>query len=89
MNEVFHNNRYRILNVSIPGGQNMPSHHATSDAFVIVLEGEALLILGDETIELHAGSQQAIPSGQQHILRVVADFKACIVMEAGAEIDFD
>lgn len=88
MEELFHNGSYKVMQVTIPGGQNMPSHHASSDAFVIVQEGEALLIFSDETIELHPGSHHAIPAAKQHILKVVKDFRALIVMEAGAEITF-
>ena len=88
MKELERNNHYQVLKVELPAGTNMPRHFATSDAFVVVESGNALLICKGETNELVKGSTLSIPSHEPHILKVVQDFKALIVMAADAVIKY-
>lgn len=88
MQELETNKHYKILKVELPAGTNMPRHFATSDAFIIVESGNALLICKDETSELTQGSTLSIPSHEPHILKVVQDFKALIVMASDAVISY-
>ncbi|MGN6396733.1 MAG: cupin domain-containing protein [Mucilaginibacter sp.] len=88
MEELIRNNQYRILKVELPAGTNMPRHFATSDAFIIVESGNALLIYKGETFELHAGANQCISSHEEHILKVIEDFKALIVLGSDGVITY-
>lgn len=88
MNQLFANKHYKVLNVALKAGQQMPRHFATSDAFIIVTSGSASLNLGGEEIALKAGSHHAIPAMQVHTLQVREDFNACVVMAADAGINF-
>jgi quercetin dioxygenase-like cupin family protein len=88
MKELETNDHYKVLKVELPAGTNMPRHFATSDAFVIVESGNALLICKNETSELTQGSTLSIPSHEPHILKVVQDFKALIVMASDAVISY-
>jgi len=82
------NDHYKIIAVELHAGNNMPRHFSTSDAYIIVEYGNALLIFKDETYELNAGSGMAIPSRQPHLLKVISDFKALVVLAKDAVIDF-
>ncbi|HVS93808.1 MAG TPA: cupin domain-containing protein [Mucilaginibacter sp.] len=88
MEEIEKNDHYKIIAVTLPAGTSMPKHRATSDAYIIVESGNALLIFKDETCELGAGSNMSIPSHEPHILKVISDFKALVVLAADAIIDF-
>ncbi|MCQ6958353.1 hypothetical protein [Mucilaginibacter aquariorum] len=88
MEELTKNKQYRIIKVELPAGTNMSRHFATSDAFIMVESGNALLIYKGETFELCAGSNQCIATHEEHILKVVEDFKALIVMGSDAVITY-
>ena len=86
MQEIEKNNNYKIVKVELAAGASMPRHFATSAAFVIVQSGNALLICKDETCELVKGSTLSLPSHEPHILKVIKDFKALIVLASDAAI---
>lgn len=88
MQELQKNDNYKVVRIEIPAGTNMPRHFATSDAFVIVESGNALLIYEDETAELKKGSNLSIPSHEPHLLKVTEDFKAFIVLAKDAVITY-
>ncbi|QHS56593.1 cupin domain-containing protein [Mucilaginibacter sp. 14171R-50] len=88
MQELEKNTHYKILQVELPAGTNMQRHYATSEAFVIVESGNALLICKGETAELVQGSRIAIPSHEPHMLKVIRDFKALVVMAGDAIITY-
>ena len=79
---------YKVVKVEFAAGHSMPRHVATSDAFMIVESGKALLIFEKETFELSQGVTQSIPANEEHMLRVVDDFKAYIVMANESKINF-
>ncbi|HTI58937.1 cupin domain-containing protein [Mucilaginibacter sp.] len=88
MKEIEKNDHYKILTVELPAGTSMPRHLATSDAYIIVESGNALLIFKGETYELNQGSNMTIPSREPHLLKVIRDFKAFVVLAKDAVIDF-
>ncbi|QKJ28215.1 cupin domain-containing protein [Mucilaginibacter mali] len=88
MKELEKNDHYQVLKVELPAGTQMPRHFATSAAFVIVESGNALLICKGETSELSKGSTCSIPSHEPHILKVIQDFKALIIMAGNAVITY-
>lgn len=88
MNQLFANEHYKVLNIILNAGQLMPRHFATSDAFIIVISGSALLTLDSEQIELKTGGHYAIPAMMEHTLQVLQDFNACVVMTAEAVVNF-
>ncbi|MDQ6903951.1 MAG: cupin domain-containing protein [Bacteroidota bacterium] len=88
MKQLFSNNYYKVMEVALNGGEAMPLHQATSDAFIIVKEGSGKIIFSDNEIELHQGSTQLIPANKQHRLQVHDAFKACIILASEAAIKF-
>lgn len=88
MKEIEKNDHYKIISVQLPAGSNMPRHLATSDAYIIVESGNALLIFKGETYELSQGSNMTIPSREPHLLKVITDFKAFVILANDAVIDF-
>jgi quercetin dioxygenase-like cupin family protein len=88
MKELLKNEKYKVVKVEFEAGTHMPRHLATSEAFVIVESGEALLIYKGDTYELGAGSSKAIPAHEPHLLKVISDFKAFIILANDAEIRY-
>ncbi|MEO6849124.1 MAG: cupin domain-containing protein [Mucilaginibacter sp.] len=88
MQELQKNDHYKIIAVELSAGTNMPRHVSTSDAYIIVESGNALLIYRGETYELTPGSNMSIPSHEPHILKVIEDFKAYLVLANDAMITY-
>ncbi len=88
MEQLQINDHYKILRVQYEAGKNMPRHFASSDAFILVTTGRALLIFNDETVELKPHSPFSIKAKRPHILKVIDDFEAYIVLANDAEIEF-
>ncbi len=88
MKELEKNDHYQVLKVELPAGTHMPRHFASSQAFVIVESGNALLICKGETSELVKGSTYSIPSHEPHIFKIIQDFKALIIMAGNAVITY-
>jgi quercetin dioxygenase-like cupin family protein len=79
---------YKILKAEIPAGGRMPTHYATSEAFIIVTGGRAEIIFSDQEVRLQAGSTFLIPARKPHTLNVIEDFKACIILAPAAGVEF-
>lgn len=85
---LYANSQYKVLLAEIAGGQRMPTHYATSDAFVTVLEGEAEIIFSEKEESLPAGTNILIPKRKPHALQVNEYFKAMIVIAGDATLEY-
>lgn len=80
--------QFKTLEVTAEAGAVMPSHYCTSDAVVVVLEGEATLVMEGGNTPLVAGTSFLIPVGKPHTLNVTKAFKAVVTMGATATLEF-
>ena len=88
MKQLQANQNFQVVKIELSSGANMKRHIATSEACLLVEEGSALLIYAGETYELNKGETFIIPANEQHLLRIINDFKAWIILENGAEIRY-
>jgi quercetin dioxygenase-like cupin family protein len=88
MENLKENNAVKIVQVAYAAGCNMPRHVATCDAYLIAEEGNALLIYADERREVNKGSFAMIPANEEHLLKVIDDFKGFIVLQQDGIIRF-
>ncbi len=88
MEQQMTNDRYQVIKVELAAGRNMPRHHATSATLLVVESGSALLIFPGETYELGRGEHFSIPAGEQHLLKIIEDFKAYIILANGAQLQY-
>jgi len=88
MKQLHITDHYKVVQVNFAAGHSMPRHVATSDAFLIVESGKALLIFEKETVELSQGTTQPIPANEEHMLKIIDDFKGYIVMANESKINF-
>lgn len=88
MEQLIINENYKILKVKFEAGKNMPRHFASSDAFIIPVKGRALIVFNDETVEVNTANPYSITAKKPHILKVIDNFEAYIVMANDAEIKF-
>ena len=79
---------YKVIQVELAAGHSLPRHIATSDAFLIVESGTALLIFSGETFELSKGMNLPIPANEQHMLKIIDDFKGYIILANEARIQY-
>jgi quercetin dioxygenase-like cupin family protein len=78
----------KIIPVAYTTGTNMPRHVASCDAYLVAEEGNALLIYAGERQEVKKGSFAMIPANEEHLLKVIEDFKGFIVLQKDARITF-
>ncbi|MFB0497534.1 quercetin dioxygenase-like cupin family protein [Mucilaginibacter sp. OAE612] len=88
MKQLEVNEHFQVVKVELTAGANMKRHIATSDACLIVEEGNALLVYAGETYELGKGETFLILANEQHMLKIINDFKAWIVLANGAQIKY-
>jgi quercetin dioxygenase-like cupin family protein len=88
MKQLHITDHYKVVEVDFAAGHSMPRHVATSDAFLIVESGKALLIFEKETVELSQGTTQPIPANEEHMLKIIDDFKGYIVMANESKVNF-
>ena len=89
MKEVYGNDKYKILCVTLSVGEAMPLHHATSDAFVICKKGKGRLSFIDRQVTLGAGDTLLIKEREPHKMEILDNFSACIILDADGRIDFN
>ncbi len=59
-------------------GDRMPPHHANSDVFVLVLDGQIDITMADETLRFQPGEWVVFPALLTHALDCVADARVLI-----------
>lgn len=89
MNPLQKGDEFTVIRVNAKKGMKMPTHHATSEAVIIVEQGEANLQLPDNKEVLIKGKTVILPANQDHSLDIVEDFQAVVIMGAEGEIKFD
>ena len=65
---------------SFDAGQNMSEHRAPFDAFVAILDGEAVLKIGGKDVRAKAGEIVLMPANVPHALRADKRFKMMLAM---------
>ena len=76
MKEICRGGFHKVLQARISAGECMEEHYATSDTFVVVINGRAKLIFQDLVVDLTAGSTFLIPGLKPHSLEVFQDLEA-------------
>ncbi len=64
-------------------GQGLSKHSAPFDAFVQGLDGEAVVIIGEEEHTVKRGDVILMPANIPHEIRTKSDFKMLLVMLKG------
>ncbi len=79
---------FKTLNITAKAGMEMPLHHSTKEAVIIVLKGEAVLKMPDTEHTLKQDTTFIIPAMVDHSLKIVSDFHAIAIMENTSAIEF-
>ncbi|MFH1139314.1 MAG: cupin domain-containing protein [Pseudomonadota bacterium] len=61
-------------------GEGISSHSASGDALVQVLDGEALITIGDKKVTVAAGEAVVMPAGTPHALDAPVRFKMLLTV---------
>ena len=79
---------FKTFNITAKAGMEMPLHHSTKEAVIIVLKGEAILKMPDGEHSLAQGITFIIPAMIEHSLKINSDFHAIAIMENTSAIEF-
>jgi len=61
-------------------GQELSEHSTPFDAYVTVLDGEALLVIGGNEVRAKVGESVRMPAGIPHAVKAPERFKMLLVM---------
>ncbi len=61
-------------------GEEISSHSSTGDAFVLLLDGQAEITIGDNRYEVKQGECIVMPAGIPHALYAAEQFKMLLVV---------
>ncbi len=61
-------------------GQGLSEHTAPYDATVLVVDGEATLVIGGKPVRARSGEMVIMPAGVPHSVRADARFKMLLIM---------
>ena len=64
-------------------GEGLSTHTAAGDAFVQILDGEALIKVGDKEVTVKSGEVVAMPANVPHSLQAHKQFKMLLVVVKG------
>lgn len=87
--EVDSNDQYKVLSVSLQAGEEIPLHHATSDALLIGRKGTGRIIFADRQITISQGDSLMIKADELHRLDIKEDFSSYLVLDLNGVIKFD
>ncbi|WP_086477581.1 cupin domain-containing protein [Arenibacter amylolyticus] len=79
----------KIMQINALAGMDMPAHHNTKEAVIVVQEGEVLLNTPHEKHFLKKGDTLLVPAFVEYHLSVLQDFKAVAIMTTTSEINFN
>jgi len=80
---------FKTLNITAKAGMEMPLHHSTKEAVIVVLKGDAILKMPDGEHTLSQESTFIIPAMVEHSLKIKTDFHAIAIMENTSAIQFE
>jgi quercetin dioxygenase-like cupin family protein len=88
MKEIYCNEKYKVLAVTLNVGEKMPLHEATSDAFLICRKGKGRITFKDRIVDLSVGETLLIKAHEKHQMEILEDFCSCITLENDGKIKF-
>jgi len=88
MKEIYSCENYKVLNVALNVGENMPLHEATSNAFLICKKGKGRITFSDKVIDVSMGDTLLIGAHDQHKMEILEDFCSNIILDSDAKINF-
>ncbi|MGN6533229.1 MAG: cupin domain-containing protein [Ginsengibacter sp.] len=88
MKEMYSNEKYKVLSVTLNAGEKMPLHEATSDAYLICRKGKGRITFSDRVVDLCLGETLLIKAHEKHKMEILEDFCSCITLENDGKIKF-
>lgn len=77
--KVHDDDHVTVLLMALDHAQSIPSHQTPVDVFLLAIEGEAILTIGDKTYDLKPGVQVTLPKEFPHAIEAKTDFKMMLV----------
>ena len=65
---------------AVDEGQGLSEHTTPFDALVQILDGEAEVVIADQTFYPTAGDMLIMPANQPHALKAITPFKMMLIM---------
>jgi quercetin dioxygenase-like cupin family protein len=73
--QVFVSENFKCHLMALSKMQHIPMHSTPTDAFLLGLEGRAILTIGEKLFEVTPGIYVPLPKEIPHAIKAVTDFK--------------
>jgi quercetin dioxygenase-like cupin family protein len=73
LEKVYSEDRFHIMLLQLKEGELLKPHHASTDAFLLVAEGEIIFILKEKEFHLKKGDMLTFKSMETHSVQAVKD----------------
>lgn len=81
VSRTFAQNKYMSLTLfAFDEGEGLSTHSASGDAFVQVLDGEALITIGGKELRVKTGEVVVMPASVPHALHAATRFKMLLIV---------
>ncbi len=71
--------RFHIILLNIPEGEELKPHSSKTDAFFVVQKGEAEFVLEGKSFHLKKGDLFSFKAKQMHSVKAISDFSMLII----------
>lgn len=78
--DVYSRDDLKIVLMAFDAGEGLTPHTAPGDALIFALEGEADMMVKDETHRIKADEQIVFPKGVRHNVTAVTKFKMALIL---------
>lgn len=71
--QVYKDERFHVMLIKIKKNETLKPHHATTNAFLVMTEGEIIFILNEERFHLLKGDMFTFKAFETHSVEAVED----------------
>lgn len=80
---LFSTPQYELILFAFDAGQGLKGHSVPFSAYIQVIEGEGILMLGDTPVTIKAGEGFALPADVPHSVKAPGRFKMLLLKQLG------
>jgi quercetin dioxygenase-like cupin family protein len=77
--QLYANERFHVLYLCMAKGDVLKPHTASTDAFLLIMEGEIIFLMNDNEYHLKKGDSFTFKAGERHAVQSVTDASFLLV----------
>ena len=77
--QVYKEDRFHVMQLQIKKGELLKTHHSTTDAFLLVVEGVIIFNIDGENLHLQKGDMLDFKKNEKHFVQALEDSIVLII----------